>query len=235
MLPNQDQKFLDKELAALEVTASNFGLRFISDSKVRVEYSKNAQAFSVQVQEKVRLGQISPKEAAGQAQQMRNILMNAMRGQTSDFGLAIATFMKKDGRTLQSLEGHYAKQIFSQEFSKLTAEQQNKVWVKIIQKAGEPQLRVSNAARWMGRAGRGLFALTAIVAVYHVAQADDKVKATAGEGAAIGGGMAGAASFGAAGVVCGPAAIVCVPLGIFVGGFLGAAGADWAFQKIWNF
>jgi len=42
----------------------------------------------------------------------------------------------------------------------------------------------------------------------------------------FGGGLTGASALGAAGMVCGPAAIVCVPLGIFLGGIAGAVGAD---------
>lgn len=86
----------------------------------------------------------------------------------------------------------------------------------------------------MGRAGRGLFVLTIAIAVYHIATAEDKVRASANEGVAIGGGMAGATALGAAGLFCGPAAIACVPIGIFVGGVIGAVGADWAFDKIWK-
>lgn len=64
--------------------------------------------------------------------------------------------------------------------------------------------------------------------------AEDKVRATANEATALGGGLAGAAVLGTAGLACGPAAIVCVPLGIFVGGVAGAMGADWAFDRIWK-
>jgi hypothetical protein len=103
-----------------------------------------------------------------------------------------------------------------------------------VQKSGEPQVRASNSAKWMGRAGRGLFVLTIAIAVYHIATAEDKVRASANEGVAIGGGMAGATALGAAGLFCGPAAIACVPIGIFVGGVIGAVGADWAFDKIWK-
>lgn len=57
---------------------------------------------------------------------------------------------------------------------------------------------------------------------------------SANEAVAIGGGMAGAAALGAAGLVCGPTAIACVPIGLFVGGVLGSFGADYAFDQIWR-
>jgi hypothetical protein len=120
----------------------------------------------------------------------------------------------------------------SQELDSLTESQRNDVWKHIVKKSGEARVSASNGAKWMGRAGRGLFVLIITIAIYHIAVAEDKVKAAVNEGVA--GGMAGAASLGAAGLLCGPAAIACVPLGVFVGGVLGAVGADWAFDKIWD-
>ena len=46
----------------------------------------------------------------------------------------------------------------------------------------------------------------------------------------LGGGFAGGAAGGAiAGLACGPGAPICVTLGVFVGGALGALGADVSF------
>ncbi|BBA32787.1 uncharacterized protein sS8_0822 [Methylocaldum marinum] len=71
------------------------------------------------------------------------------------------------------------------------------------------------------------------VAVYNIALAEEKAKATAREGVIIGGGLAGGAAGGAvAGLVCGPGAPVCVTVGVFVGGALGALGADFMFGWI---
>ncbi len=68
------------------------------------------------------------------------------------------------------------------------------------------------------------------IAVYNVAVAEDKGKAVAHEGVVLGGGFAGGAAGGAlAGLACGPGAPVCVTLGVFVGGALGAMGADVSF------
>ncbi len=119
--------------------------------------------------------------AAQQAQKMRNSVMNALRGKTSDFGLALARFMKKEGKSLQQLELKYAQELYKADFSRLNSEQKGNVWKKIVAKAGEPQVRVSNSVKWFGRAGRGLFVLTVAISVYHIAKAEDKVRATANE------------------------------------------------------
>lgn len=84
----------------------------------------------------------------------------------------------------------------------------------------------------MGRAGRGLYVLSLSIAVYHVAKAEDRTRAAANEGAALAGGAIGTAAFGSAGLLCGPAAIAWVPLGVFVGGVLGGMAADVAFDRV---
>lgn len=160
--------------------------------------------------------------------------MEAQRAKTSSIGLSIARFMKKEGKTLAELEAKYADKLYGKTFVVLKPNQKNDVWRLIVQKSGEPQARASNGAKWVGRAGRGLFVLTITIAVYHIATAEDKVRAAANEGVAVGGGVAGATALGSAGLVCGPAAIACVPIGVFVGGVLGAMGADWAFDQIWR-
>lgn len=233
MKENGTDKFLETEIAELEVAAANFAARFIPDAKVRMDYLASTKKASQEIQEKLLKGSITPKEAARQAQSMRNIIMNAMRGNTSDFGLALARLLKKEGKTIQQLEARYSQEMFRAEFEKLNESQKGEIWRKIVSKAGEPQVMASNSVRWLGHAGRGLFVLTAVISVYHIYKAEDRVRATANEVTALGGAMAGSAALGSAGLFCGPAAIACVPLGVFVGGVIGALGADWVFDRIW--
>lgn len=226
--------FLNQELAQLQTVSAVFSQQFIPDAKVRQDYIQQTQKYSLELKEKVLRKQISPQRAAQEAQSMRNTIMEAQRSKSSSLGLSIARFMKNEGKSLSELEYKYSNKLFGKDFNSLTPNQRNDVWRMIVQKSGEPQLKASTGAKWMGRAGRGLFLLTIIIAVYHIAIAEDKVRATANEGVAIGGGLAGAAAIGAAGLACGPAAIACVPIGVFVGGVLGAITADWAFDKIWK-
>lgn len=64
--------------------------------------------------------------------------------------------------------------------------------------------------------------------------AEDKVEAIAREGSVFAGGLAGGYAGGAAGLACGPGAIVCVPLGVFLGGVLGSWGGEVAFSYFWH-
>lgn len=229
-----EDKFLNQELASLEAAAIAFANQVIPDAKVRNEYIKQTRMMSAELAIKVNKNQLSPKLAAEQANAMRNTIMEALRGRSSSMGVAIATFIKKEGKTLSELEAKYAERLYGKKFSLLAASQKDAVWRHIVKQSGSPQVAASNAAKWMGHAGRGLFLLTMTIAVYHVATADDKIRAAANEGVALGGGLAGAAALGTAGLACGPAAVACVPLGVFVGGILGAFGADWAFDQIWK-
>lgn len=230
---NTNRAFLDQELASLEITASNFSARFIPDGRVRMQYMRAARQFSEDLSAQVERGSLTPEAAARQANEARNVVLNAMRGKSSDIGSAAARLIKREGPTLSEVEAKYAKERYGRPFDQLSPPQRNEVWRHIVQRAGQENPKVSSAARWLGRAGRGLVGLTVVIAVYHVAAAEDKPKASTREAVAIGGGLAGAYALGAAGLICGPAAIACVPLGIFVGGVLGSMGADLAFSRIW--
>lgn len=225
---------ISREITALQVTAANFSTRFIKDAPVRLQYIEQTQAYARETLKLVSSGALSIQEGVQKTQQMRNAIMEAMRAQTSDFGLALARFLKKEGKTLAELEGIYAKRLFQIDFHLLETKQQRTVWLEIIKKSGQPQKVASNFSRHMGHAGKGLVALTAAISFYNIAVAEDKVRATSKEVAVLGASAAGSAGLGAAGLLCGPAAIVCVPLGIFLGGMIGGLGAERLFDDIWK-
>lgn len=224
----------EQELARLETAAAAFSRDLIGNASVRWDYLAQVRKFSLDLQEQVNSGRISLRRAVEQAHSTRNMIMEAQRGKSSALGLSIARRIKAEGRTLVELEAKYADRFFGKEFSLLNAEERHKVWRTIVKKAGEPQVRANNLAVWMSRAGKGLFAVTLIVAIYHVLRAEDKVRAMTNEGVVIGGSVAGGAALGAAGLSCGPAAIACVPVAIFLGSMMGATGADWIFDRIWG-
>jgi hypothetical protein len=225
--------WLSQEHSELQVTAANFASRFIKESPIRAQYIAQTQAFSREMLAKVQTGEISVGEAVKKSQEMRNAIMRTMRGKSSDLGVAFAEFLKKEGKTLAELEIKYSLKEFKKDFASLTDSQRQKVWLTIIEKSGTPQKLATTTAKLMGHAGKGLLALTAVISFYHIAQAEDKVRATAKEASIIGGGMAGSSALGAAGLLCGPAAIVCVPLGIFIGGIAGGMGAERLFDELW--
>lgn len=69
--------------------------------------------------------------------------------------------------------------------------------------------------------------LSISIAIYNVANAEDKTVAVTEEGAILGGGVLGGVAGGAlAGVACGPGAGICSGIGTFVGAIAGAFGAS---------
>lgn len=232
-MASRDDDFLRTELAELELAASSFAQQLVPDAALRLRYLASTRQAAAELRQRVAAGQLSAQAAALQAQTMRNTIMEATRARTSPLGLSIARFLKKDGKTLGQLESRYAAELFKKDFAQLNDAQRNEVWRRMVQKAGEPNVKVTHGAKWLGRAGRGMYLLTVCIAIYHIAKAEDRTRTAANEGVVLAGGAVGTAVFGSAGLLCGPAAIVCVPLGVFVGGILGGMTADWAFDRIW--
>ncbi|MBV1869904.1 MAG: hypothetical protein KUG76_03270 [Gammaproteobacteria bacterium] len=214
----------------MESLAMNFSHRFINDGKVRTSYINQTRKLAQEYREMVSSGTITADEAAKQVQGIRNQILEAQRIRTSDVGKAVAIKLKKTGLTLQELTEKCAQNKFGTSFVNLSAANQNKVYLEIIDSSGRPRPSMNAAASKYSKLGRGLVFVTIGVAVYNIAVAEDKVTATAREGVIIGGGFSGGAAGGAvAGLTCGLGAPVCVTIGVFVGGALGALGADFTF------
>lgn len=225
-----DRSALEAALSQMESTAMNFAYRFINDGKVRMRYINQTRELADEFRTRATSGAISPEEAAKQVQAVRNQILEAQRLRTSDIGKAIAINLKKTGLTLAELTEKYAQSKFSTSFLKLSPANQNKVYLEIIDSSGRPRPSMNAAANKFSRLGQGFLVVTIGAAVYNIAVAEDKITATAREGVIIGGGFAGgAAGGGVAGLACGPGAPICVTVGVFVGGALGALGADFTF------
>lgn len=162
-------------------------------------------------------------------------LMDAMRGQSSEIARAYAVSLKTQGKSLPELESKYAKKLFGRSFNALSETQKGKIWKEIVFSSGRPRMEANQLAKTMGRAGRGFIAVTVAISVYNIATAEDKIVASAKEGAVLGGGLLGSVAGGAAaGLACGPGAPVCVTVGVFVGGVMFAVGAEITFDSFWN-
>lgn len=225
-----DRSVLEGTLSQMESAALNFAHRFINDSKVRSSYIYQTRKLAQEYRTRVNSGTISPEEAAKQVQAIRNQILEAQRLRTSDIGKAIAVKLKKTGLTLAELTEKYAQSKFGKSFSNLSPTNQNKVYLEIIDSSGKSRPSMNATVNRLSKLGRGFLFVTIGAAVYNIAAAEDKVKATAREGVIVGGGFAGGAAGGAiAGLACGPGAPICVTVGVFVGGALGALGADFTF------
>lgn len=155
---------------------------------------------------------------------MRNEIMEWARTKTSDYGLASAKAQKRVGRTLDDLLEQYSQSKFKKPFSELDLAHRDTVFLEIVNSSGRPKATVSARVARLGHAGRTLWILSLGVAVYNIASAEDKGRATGREAASVGGGFAGGAAGGAlAGVWAGP---LGVAVGIAIGGMIGAIISD---------
>ncbi len=229
-LSNQGQSAdFDAEIKAFESQIANAGMHLSIDSAARARYGQLIKAMADELRDQATAGKITWPQAAAQAQEARNSVMQIIRGQSTPIGRAIAESLKKEGKTLNQLISRKAIQLFGDgvEFAKLTPAQQNSVYAAIVQSAGSSNGQVTSLMRRLSYAGRGLVVLSLALSIYTIAQAEDK-RAAAGQelmvtGAGIGGGIAGGAL---AGLACGPGAPVCVTVGAFVGGALAALGVS---------
>jgi hypothetical protein len=226
---------LEDALLEFETAARNFGLRGIRDAPTRLRYNASIEEMSRKVLQTVTDGLATPEEAAHFARGLRNDIMDAMRAQSSDVGRAVAERMKLRGKTLEELVQKAASELFKKDFTLLSAAERDAVYLEVVKSAGRARPSATANALLFGRLGKGFLVLSIGVAIYDIATAQDKVKATVKEGTSAGAGILGGMAGGAAaGLVCGPGAPVCVTVGVFVGGALGALGADIAVDWAWR-
>ncbi len=233
--PSTANMELEVALTTLNSEAVSFGARFIRDGKVRAGYIEEVRRYSQQILAEVHAGRLSPSDAARQANEVRNEIMEAARLKSSDIGRAKAEALKKVGKSLEELQEHYAKTKFNRPFGQLAQQQKNAVYLEIVAASGRPNLKVSAGATRLTRVGKGLVVVSLGISVYNIATAENTGQAVAKEGVTLGAGFAGAALGGAvAGLACGPGAPVCSTVGVFVGGALFALGSDVTFDWLVN-
>ena len=226
---------LDDALQQMRDQFADFSVRFIKDAGVRADYVAKARQYSEEILDRVKRGEVTPREAALEAQSMRNGLLDAGRLRSSDIGRAAAELEKATGKTMEELLAKYSRQLYSREFAQLSTAEQDAVFINIVKAAGRPNPRFTAIAEGLGKAGKGLLVVTIAFSVYKIAESERPVRETVKQTATVGTGFLGSLAGGAAaGMVCGPGAPICAGVGVFVGGLLFALGADFAFDEIWE-
>jgi hypothetical protein len=226
---------LQLALDSLRTEFLNFAQRFIQDKDVRAEYVAKAEEASEDVLKRVKAGELTVAEGAAEANETRNGLLQAARLKSSDIGNAAAQAEKASGLTMDELITKYSSDLFHKEFSALGTAEQDAVFLKIIEKAGQPNPKWTRITMQLGEAGKGLIIISIALSVYSIAASDrpgrEAVKQGVGAGVGFLGSLAGGA---AAGLVCGPGAPICVGVGAFVGGLVFVVSSDFAFDEIWD-
>ncbi len=223
------EKDLELALRSFENEFLVFGSRAIRDSNVRRRYQELVEQTAREIHAfAVRTGRFS--DAARMAVQLRNEIMDTLRLASSDISQAVAFSLKSEGRKLDYLLNKTSLKVHQQVFSKLTdPAAQRRVFLEVIESSGRANTVITKYASLLGKAGKGFVVASLGIALYEVATAEDKSLEVAKQSLSIGLGSALSIAGGWAGAFCGPGAVVCIPMGVFVGGALGAVATEYVF------
>lgn len=226
---DKDSIEFEHAIKSLEAQLANAGAHLSIDAAARQTYASEIKRMAERLRNEVAAGRLTWAQAARQAQETRNLVMNIIRARSTPVGRALAQRIKSQGYTLNELIARQTNKLFGEKavFSRLSTARQNTVYASIVSAAGRSNPAVTQAMSRLTYAGRGLLVVSLALSVYHVTKAENKTAAAGRELAISGAGIAGGIAGGAlAGLACGPGAPVCVTVGAFVGGALAAMGTS---------
>jgi hypothetical protein len=224
-----DRLSFESAVQALEKEVANVGTHMAIDANARNLYSRLIAEMAEDLRKQASSGRITWAQAAREANEARNGIMDIVRSRSTAVGRAFAQQLKSEGMSLNSLVARKTIEIYgpSAEFTALAPTKQNVVYAAIVKSAGKSNPQVTVRMQMLSRVGRRLLFVSLAISVYNVATAQDKVRAAGREITVTGAGIAGGIAGGAlAGLACGPGAPVCSTIGAFVGGALVAFGVD---------
>lgn len=233
VLDQQGHERFQSEINALQGDVAAAATRLSIDPRLRLEYSRLIKEMANDLTTKVNAGLINWEQAAREAHDTRNLIMEMIRSRSTPLGRAMAERLKLTGKSLNELVAKKTIQIFGPHanFNNISISQQNQVYAAIVESAGKSNHQVNLKMMRLSRVAKGLVVLSIAISIYEIYESDDKVSETGRQIAINGAGVLGAAAGGAvAGLACGPGAPICV----MIGGFAGAALAAWQMGWIWR-
>lgn len=138
MQDTQDKSAFDSAIRALEFEIANAGTHLTIDAAARQSYAMQIQAMANELRGQVASGRMTWAQAAQQAQEARNAIMEVIRGRSTPVGRAMAERLKREGKTLNELIARKTQQLHgvSADFNRLSATQKNAVYAEIVKSAG---------------------------------------------------------------------------------------------------
>nr|WP_315223004.1 hypothetical protein [uncultured Duganella sp.] len=227
---SDDEILFDRTMQSLEAQITSAGAHLTIDSKARHTYTIEIKRMSNRLRADAVARRITWADAARQAQETRNLIMEVIRARSTPVGRALAQRMKQKGYSLNQLIAEKTIRMHGDKalFSSLSNTQQNAIYASIVRSAGNSNAEVTRAMTRISYAGRGVLFLALALSIYQIATAENKVVAFKKELAINGAGVAGGIAGGAlAGLACGPASPICVTVGAFVGGAFAALGTSY--------
>lgn len=244
---------LEIELDNLKGTAIYICQNILNhDAHLRQIYIQQVGIMSERYLNLVKNGELTVSQAAKEANQLRNTIMEIIRKELTSFGRNLSEKEKLTTKTFDQFLEYYAMEIkdpklFKQlkdakkinnyvktsvlkgapYFNSLNLDQRNRVYYTIIQKSGTTNKKAvfNSAVKFMRPLGRVLVIFTAAFAGYEIYYAENREKEAYRQGISIGTGIAGGAMGGAlGGAICGPGSPICSGIGILVGGAIAGYG-----------
>lgn len=215
---------LKKSIEALEAAAARFATDAINDGNVRISYQNNIHRMGQAVLDEVSAGNITAKDGMSFSIQMRNKIMLEHRAVTSRQGVALAEKHKPKGVSERELLDKYAKDMYGKDFEKLTRSKKTSIYYKIINSSARTNDGFDGVAKKLKVMGKVGWVVTATLATYSIAEAENKKKEAVRQGAIISGGVLGGAAAGlAVSTICGPGAPFCAIAVVLAGSIAGGA------------
>ncbi|QIQ22167.1 hypothetical protein [Zophobihabitans entericus] len=215
-------------ISSIRYTINGIAVQSIHDNNIRINYNFELERMSQQLRLEAHSGRMTWSQAARQASETRNVVMELLRGKSSPLGRSIAEWMKPKGRSFSMLLDVNANSYYGMQFNALSPLQRNTVYGAIVASAGRNNIMVSTTLNSVSKFCRGIIIFSLAISLYNIGMADNQVDTAMKEGAMFTGGILGSIAGGAvAGLACGPASPICVPIGVFVGGVMAVYSVDY--------
>lgn len=120
----------------------NVGADMSNDAHTRARYISQIQRISSTAKADITAGRTSYLEAAEYCHAMRNQVMDEHRKLTSTQGLAMVERIKTTPPSLIALFERYAQQLFDCSYENLSAEQQQRIHLEVIEASGRSNTEV---------------------------------------------------------------------------------------------
>lgn len=224
--------YLNSARTALIASAQKFGEVAIKDSVLRQLYTKNIKRISDQVLAEVNAGKMYARDGAKFCNEIRNKIMLETRRFLSPIGLQMSEKLKKDPKTYADILDKNSNSLFKKPFIQLNRQQKNKVFYATISSSGRDNRKVTVQSKQLAIAGSIAILVTAILAVWAICEADDKIRESINQASIITGGSLGGSFAGALGraaglgAYCGPYAVPCIAGIVIIGTIIGGILAD---------
>jgi len=133
-----EKEAFEQAVKLTESQLANVGAHLTIDSATRIAYSKEIKAMSNALRERAMSGGISWHDAAKEANETRNLILEVFRSRSTAVGRAMAQKLKIRGTSLNHLvAGHTALVHGTQtDFSRLSQSKKNAVYASIVASAG---------------------------------------------------------------------------------------------------